>query len=89
MRAAASGRTDNIAFLIAHGANVNAAEQKGFTPLFFALRCRVPGAPVALLNAGADTKAVLPDGTSVVAAALLDNGNMPFAVADGVAMAPI
>ena len=35
---------------------------------------------MALLNAGADTKAALPDGTSVVAAAV-DNGNIPFAVA--------
>ena len=79
MRAAAAGKTDNITFLVAHGANVNAVEQKGFTPLFFALRSKVPEAPMALLNAGADTKAVLPDGTSVVAAAV-DNGNIPFAV---------
>ncbi|HEY2009864.1 MAG TPA: ankyrin repeat domain-containing protein, partial [Rhizomicrobium sp.] len=79
MRAAASGRTDNIAFLIAHGANVNAVEEKGFSPLFFALRSKVPEASVALLNAGANIKAVLPDGTSLVAAAV-DNGNIPFAV---------
>ena len=79
MRAAAAGKTDNIAFLVAHGANVNAVEQKGFTPLFFALRSKVPEASMALLNAGADTRAVLPDGTSVVAAAV-DNGNIPFAV---------
>ena len=79
MRAAFAGKTDNIAFLVAHGANVNAVEQKGFTPLFFALRGKMPGASMALLNAGANSKAVLPDGTSVVAAAV-DNGNIPFAV---------
>ena len=42
---AASGRTDNVAFLIAHGANVNAVGTEGFTPLFFALRSKEPEGP--------------------------------------------
>jgi len=79
MWAAAKGRTENIALLIAHGANVNAVSQHGFTPLFFALRSKVPAASLALLDAGASSKSVLPDGTSVVAAAL-DNDNVPFAM---------
>ena len=79
MWAAIKGRTDNINFLVKHGANVNAVEQKGFTPLFFALRSKVPGASMALLNAGADLKAVLPaDGTSVAAAAIIED-NVAFA----------
>jgi ankyrin repeat protein len=79
MWAAAKGRTDNIAFLVAHGAKVNAASRAGFTPLFFALRSKVPSASMALLDAGANIKAALPDGTSVVAAALA-NDNLPFAM---------
>jgi uncharacterized protein len=79
MRAAFKGRTDNIKFLLAHGANVNAVERKGFTPLFYALRSKEPSAPMTLLDAGASSKSTLPDGTSVVAAAV-DNGNVPFAV---------
>jgi ankyrin repeat protein len=79
MWAAAKGRTENITFLVSHGANVNAVSQHGFTPLFFALRSKVPSAPLALLDAGANSKSVLPDDTSVVAAAV-DNNNVPFAV---------
>ncbi len=80
MWAAAKGRTENIAVLIAQGANVNAVSQHGFTPLFFALRSKVPSASLALLDAGANSKSVLPDdGTSVVAAALA-NDNVPFAM---------
>jgi ankyrin repeat protein len=58
---------------------VNAVEQKGFTPLFYALRSKEPSAPLALLDADASSKAVLPDGTSVVAVAVA-NGDLPFAV---------
>ena len=56
MWAAAKGRTENISFLVAHGANVNAASRHGFTPLFFALRSKVPSASMALLDAGANSK---------------------------------
>ena len=79
MAASFKGRTDNIKFLLAHGANANAVSVKGFTPLFFALRSHEPSAPLALLDAGANSKATLPDGTSVVAAAVANN-NVPFAV---------
>jgi ankyrin repeat protein len=79
MWAAAKGRTENIAFLLSHHANVNAVSQHGFTPLFFALRSKVPATSMALLDAGADSKSVLPDGTSVVAASLA-NDNLPFAM---------
>jgi ankyrin repeat protein len=79
MWAAAKGRTENISFLLAHGANVNAVSRRGFTPLFFALRSKVPSASMALLDGGANGKSLLPDGTSIVAAAV-DNDNLPFAM---------
>jgi ankyrin repeat protein len=79
MRAAAKGDTDNMAFLIQHGANVNAATKKGFTALHFALRSQVPEAPLMLADAGADTKVVLPDGTSMIQAAITEH-DIPFAI---------
>jgi ankyrin repeat protein len=79
MWASAKGRADNIAVLLKHGANVNAVAEKGFTPLFYALKSRVPAASDALVAAGADTKARLPDGTTVIEAALIDD-NIPFAM---------
>jgi ankyrin repeat protein len=79
MWAAAKGRTENITFLLAQGAQVNAVSRRGFTPVFFALRSKVPSASMILLDAGADSKAALPDGTSVVSAALA-NDNLPFAM---------
>ncbi len=79
MWAAASGKTANIALLISHGADVNAVAHKGFTPLFFALKSKVPEAASLLLEAGANAGAVLPDSTSVPEAAVLEN-NIPFAM---------
>jgi ankyrin repeat protein len=79
MRAAAAGRIDNIAFLLKQGAHVNATAEKGYTALFFALRSKVPQAADMLLAAGADTHAVLSDGTGVMEAALIE-GNAPFAM---------
>jgi ankyrin repeat protein len=79
MWAAAKGRTENMALLIAQGANVNAVSRHGFTPMFFALRSKVPSASLALLDAGANSKSVLLDGTSVVAAAIANN-DVPFAM---------
>jgi hypothetical protein len=77
MWAAMGGNTDAITWLVAHGAKVNAADKKGFTPLFFALRSKVASAPMALLDAGADTKAVLPgDGTTIINAALLQGDDL-------------
>ena len=55
------------------------ASAKGYTPLFFALQSKVAQASLALLDAGADARAVLPDGTTVIAAALLVN-DVPFAM---------
>jgi ankyrin repeat protein len=70
MWAAARGRIDNIRLLVARGAKVNAKSTKGFTPLFFSLKSHVPGAPVALLDLGADPDYVAPDGTTVVQLAM-------------------
>ena len=78
MRATAKGDTDNMAVLIKHGANVNAVTKKGWTPLFFALKSRVPAAANMLADAGADTKAMLPDGTSLIQASITEH-NIPFA----------
>ena len=78
MRAAAKGDTDNMAVLIKHGANVNVATKNGWTPLFFALKSKVAAAPNMLAAAGADTKAVLPDGTSLIQASIMEH-NIPFA----------
>ena len=79
MWAAAKGRTDNMAVLIRHGANLNAVTQKGFTPLIFALKSKVPAAPNMLADAGADTKVLLPDGTSLIQAAIAEH-DIPFAM---------
>jgi ankyrin repeat protein len=79
MRAAAKGDTDIMAVLIKHGANVNAATKKGFTPLIFALKSKVPAASAMLADAGADTKTDLPDGTSMIQAAIMEH-NIPFAM---------
>jgi ankyrin repeat protein len=79
MWAAAKGRTDNMAVLIKHGANVNAVTSKGWTPLLFALKGQAPAAPNMLMEAGADTKALLPDGSSMIQAAIIEH-NIPFAM---------
>lgn len=79
MWAAAKGRTDNMATLIKLGANVNAATRKGFTPLLFALKSQVSAAPNMLADAGADTKVLLPDGTSLIQAAITEH-DVPFAM---------
>jgi ankyrin repeat protein len=78
MWAAANGRTDNIAVLVKHKANVNAVTDKGFTALFFALKSKEATASDALVAAGADSKAKLPDGTTIIEAALVED-NIPFA----------
>lgn len=78
IRAAAKGDIDNMAVLIKHGANVNAVTKKGWTALFFALQSKVPAAVNMLADAGADTKATLPDGTSMVQAAIMEH-DIPFA----------
>ena len=80
MRAAFKGRTDNIKFLLAHGAN----RQRGLGQGLYAavLRAAQQGAVGAHGVAGCaapNSKMTLPDGTSVVAAAVA-NDNVPFAV---------
>ncbi len=79
MWAAAKGRTDNMAVLIKHGANVNAVTKSGFTALHFALKSKVDAGVTMLADAGADTKLALPDGTSMVQAAIMEH-NIPFAL---------
>jgi ankyrin repeat protein len=58
---------------------VNAVSKGSFTPMFFALRSKVASASMALLDAGANPKSTLKDGTSIVAAAVA-NDNVPFAM---------
>ena len=70
MWAAEKGRTGNIALLIKHGAQVNAVSRKGFTPLVFAMKSQVPEAATLIMNAGADTKSDLPDGSALIEAAI-------------------
>src|SRR6185312_14090263 len=53
--------------------------EKGFTPLFFALKSRVAAASDALVAAGANPKAKLADGTTVIEASLIED-NIPFAM---------
>ncbi|MET4898431.1 ankyrin repeat domain-containing protein [Sphingomonadaceae bacterium jetA1] len=52
--AAKMGRTDLIPFLAKNGADVNAYEERGFTPLILAAYNGQAAAVEALLNAGAD-----------------------------------
>ena len=71
MWAAAKGRVDNIKLLLeADAAGINRLTQKGFSPLMFALTSTNPQAPLTLINAGADTAYVAPDGTSMVQMAM-------------------
>jgi ankyrin repeat protein len=77
MWAAEKGRTGNMTVLIKHGADVNAVTRKGWTPLMFALKSEVATAPSVLTAAGADVQVALPNGMSVVEAALIKN-NVPF-----------
>lgn len=77
MWAAAKGRIENMTVLIKHGAKVNVATKTGWTPLLFALKSKVATAPDVLTAAGADVHLVLPDGVSLVEAALIEN-NVPF-----------
>ena len=79
MWAAAKGRTNNMAVLIKHGANVNAVTKTGFTALHFALKSKVDAAASLLANAGADTKAMLPDDTSMIQVAITEH-DIPFAM---------
>jgi ankyrin repeat protein len=58
---------------------VNAVTAKGFTPLFFAIRSKDTKAAALLLDAGADTKAVLPSGATLIRAAFAAN-NIPAAM---------
>jgi ankyrin repeat protein len=77
MWAAEKGRTGNMTVLIKHGADVNAVTRKGWTPLIFAIKSKVATAPSVLAAAGADVQVVLPNGMSIVEAALIKN-NVPF-----------
>lgn len=79
MWAGAKGRTDNMAVLIKHGANVNAVTKAGFTALHFALKSKVGAAANLLADAGADTKTMLPDGTSMIQVAITEH-DIPFAM---------
>ena len=53
--------------------------QKGFTPLFFALKSKVTDAADNLIQAGADIRAHLPDGTTIIEAALVEK-DVPVAL---------
>ena len=79
MWAAAKGRTDNMAVLLRRHANINAVTKTGWTPLLFALKGKAPAAPNMLMDAGADTKVMLPDGSSLIEAAIAEH-NIPFAM---------
>lgn len=71
MWAAAKGQVDNIKLLLeADAAGINHLTKKGFSPLMFALTSTNPQAPLTLINAGADTAYVAPDGTSMVQMAM-------------------
>jgi ankyrin repeat protein len=60
MWAAAEGHADVIRALIAHGADMHARSNGGFTPLLFAVREGKIGAVKTLLDAGADLNESLP-----------------------------
>ena len=61
MWAAAEGHPDVVDLLIQHGANVNAASKKGFTPLLFATMKNDSVSIRHLIKAGADPNYALPD----------------------------
>ncbi|HUQ51671.1 MAG TPA: ankyrin repeat domain-containing protein, partial [Gammaproteobacteria bacterium] len=95
MLAAAENNGPAIAALIKAGADRDAREATGeFTALAFAVRADAVVAVKALLEAGADASGALPDGTSMIvlaalnqnyeaASALLDYGADPNAAVDG------
>jgi ankyrin repeat protein len=95
MLAAAENNGPAIAALIEGGAERDAREATGdFTALAFAVRAGAVVATNALLDAGADASGTLPDGTSMVvlaalnqnyeaASALLDHGADPNAAVNG------
>ena len=79
MWAAFKGRTDNIKFLLAHGANVNAVSTAASRRCSSRCAARSRRRRWRCWMPGANSKGTLPDGTSVVAAAVANN-NVPFAV---------
>jgi ankyrin repeat protein len=95
MAAAAENNGAALAALLAAGAERDAREAAGeLTALGFAVRAGAVAATEVLLDAGADASATLPDGTSMLmlaalnqnyeaAAALLEHGADPNAAVDG------
>jgi ankyrin repeat protein len=95
MAAAAENNGDALAALLAAGADRDAREATGeLTALAFAVRAGAVDAVRALLEAGADPSGTLPDGTSMLvlaalnqnyeaAALLLDHGADPNGAVDG------
>jgi ankyrin repeat protein len=64
--AAADGKNEFVVKLLAAGANPNATDSKGFTPLFSAVRAKNVKAVELLLKAGADAQLVNHHGESVM-----------------------
>jgi ankyrin repeat protein len=69
---------DTIRLLLAHGANIESATDKGLTPLFFALKSDEPQAAQVLAEAGANLYQVAGDGTTLFQMAMYQ-GSYEFA----------
>ena len=77
LRAVQEGRLDTLASLIAAGANVNAKNEFGITPLAWSLTNGSPAMTLELLKAGANPKIPVPEaGTPLLAAARTGNANV-------------